>query len=176
MINRGLHRVLKKGAVRFIRSPEETIRLARVLERQLQKVCEKVELAGSIRRRKPPVDIDILVMGDWRQVLDFIRKRGAVISYGEKRIESRIQGVKVDIVFASKESWGAALMYITGPAGANIWNRELARSKGMLLNQYGLFGRKTGKRVPAYSEKEIYEALGKSYREPWERGLPRIGG
>ena len=58
------------------------------------------------------------------------------------------------------------LLSYTGPFGAEIGYRVIARKKGMLLNQYGLFDRKTGKYIAGKTEAEIYKALGKNYKEP----------
>jgi len=157
-------------------------RFAKDLVRRFKKYAWRIEIAGSIRRRvNNPGDIDILIIPrskyTYRKIGEALgAMNAAIINLGPRRTSAlfrKIEQVQVDVVFTNKKSWGASLMYLTGPAGANIWNRQLARSKGYILNQYGLFHRKTKKRVPAYAERSIYRALGKSYREPWQRGQPR---
>jgi len=60
---------------------------------------------------------------------------------------------------------GAGLLYFTGSKGFNISIRSEARKKGLLLNQHGLFDNK-GNRIPAYTEKEIFDALSVKYVPP----------
>ena len=69
------------------------------------------------------------------------------------------------------ESYGATLLYATGPLGSSISRRKLAQEKNLKLNQYGLW--KGKKMIAGKTEREIYNKLGLSYRPPEERGLPR---
>ena len=55
-------------------------------------------------------------------------------------------------------------MTYTGPAGYNIGLRTVAKKKGLLLNQYGLF--KNKKHIAGKTERSIYTALGKKYKIP----------
>jgi DNA polymerase (family X) len=175
-VNRGYHRILKKGKYRQVMPGPQVVKLAHWLVGRLTHLASSIEIAGSIRRKKPmPTDIDILIIP--RLGVEPIKREiatlGKIISAGEKRISSRIQGVKVDVVITDWQSWAPALMYLTGPAGANIWNRRLAMAKGYKLNQYGLWDRKTGARIHTLTEKELYNKLGKEYRLPELRGTPR---
>ena len=72
--------------------------------------------------------------------------------------------------FAEDSDYGAQLMTRTGPKGSNMGNRVIAKKKGFKLNQYGLFDRKTGKKLAGKTEESIYDALGKPYKVPEERG------
>jgi DNA polymerase (family 10) len=131
-------------------------------------------LAGSIRRKKPATDIDIVMIPrDVDAVKDYLRSHGKMVRAGDKISSSRIKGVNVDVLFADKQAYPATLMFATGGYGANIWHRKQAQQKGWLLNQYGLFDRRTRKPIPVKSEKDIYHKLGLSYRRPELRGLPR---
>jgi DNA polymerase/3'-5' exonuclease PolX len=60
-------------------------------------------------------------------------------------------------------------MFATGPVERNKRQRQHARRQGMVLNQYGLFNEATGEVLASKTEKDIYDALGETYREPWER-------
>ena len=59
------------------------------------------------------------------------------------------------------------LLYFTGSQQLNMEMRLVAKEKGMLLNQKGLF--KNNKIIPVKSEKEIFEQLGMMYLKPEER-------
>ena len=88
---------------------------------------------------------------------------------GDKKIEAFINGVKVDVVLTNPKSYGAALFYLTGPSGANIGRRRMAKEQGLLLNREGVFDRKTGRYLAGRTEKDVYKALGKPYKKPEER-------
>jgi bifunctional non-homologous end joining protein LigD len=166
-------RIKKKGRIVTTRTPEEIRRLAKRLEKALKKHSVRITVAGSIRRSKTPVDIDIVVIPkDKKKVKQELKKLGARIhAEGDQEILSRLKGIPVDIFFSGKDEFGAQLMTRTGPAGANISNRALAKKKGLLLNQHGLF--KGKKKIAGKTEAEIYHALGKTYRPASERGKPR---
>ena len=53
-------------------------------------------------------------------------------------------------------------MYFTGNREFNIRMRAIAKNKGYLLNQYGLF-KKTGQRVPIRDERDIFKKLNITY-------------
>ena len=146
------------------------ITLAYKLKRILTPLSYRIDIAGSIRRGVEPRDIDIvLVPKDKERVKERLKQLGARVSASGNTLHySSIDGVHVDIYFANKDSYGAQLMTRTGPRGGNIGNRTLAKRKGMLLNQYGLF--KGKRRIAGRTEKEIYEALGKQYKSPEIRG------
>lgn len=66
-----------------------------------------------------------------------------------------------------------ALFHYTGSKIYNVRTRAYAKRRGWLLNQYGLFVRKTGTRVPGSekvkTEKDLANFLGVTYREPSDR-------
>jgi len=56
------------------------------------------------------------------------------------------------------DAWESFALYLIGSGKFNIWLRSIAKRKGYLLNQYGLFKRENGKRVSS-KEKEIFQIL-----------------
>ena len=159
-------RVLKKGRYVITRKGSIVISLSKKLCSDLKPLCKKIEIAGSIRRKElSPVDIDIvLIPKDKQKIFDYLKTKGKYLQGGEKRVTFRIQGVKVEIYYADSKNWGAMLMAYTGPFGSNIGLRSIAKRKGLLLNQYGLFC--NGKYVVGKTEKSVYNALGKKYKSP----------
>jgi DNA polymerase (family 10) len=91
------------------------------------------------------------------------------IGRGKSHASYRKNGIEIELYFANEENWGALLMYATGTNQYNIMLRTYARFKGMKLSQKGLF--KDGKLIAGETEQEIYNALGKKYKEPQKRGL-----
>ncbi|MDI6644557.1 MAG: DNA polymerase/3'-5' exonuclease PolX [Methanobacteriaceae archaeon] len=146
--------------------------LAQSLKEKLERmeITEKVEVAGSIRRRKETIgDIDILVITSHpRQVMDFFTNMKVVkevINKGPSKSTVRLkEGVECDLRVFEKEMFGAALMYFTGSKEINVELRRIALQNNMKLNEYGLF--KGKKRVAGVNESEIFHKLGMDYIEP----------
>ena len=164
--------VVKKGKYHYTRPGPEVYALSRQVEGRLRPLSKKIDVAGSIRRKQPaPVDIDIVMIP--RVPKDKIRDQlvgmGAKVeAEGDKTIQTRINGVDVDVYFADTNDYGAQLMTRTGPWQGNIGNRTLAKNKGLLLNQYGLF--RGNRKIAGKTEASIYKALGKQYKKPEDRG------
>ncbi|GAB4312890.1 MAG: PHP domain-containing protein [Methanobacteriaceae archaeon] len=146
--------------------------LAESLKEILEKVeiIDKVEVAGSIRRRKETIgDIDILVITSHpRQVMDIFTKMNVVkevISKGPSKSTVRLnEGIECDLRVFERDMFGAALMYFTGSKEINVELRRIAIQNNMKLNEYGLF--KGKKRVAGVTESEIFHKLGMDYIEP----------
>jgi DNA polymerase (family X) len=66
----------------------------------------------------------------------------------------------------ASESEGAALQYFTGSESHNIALRDRAMSRGLKLNEYGLFRSEDGSRLAGTREAEIYQALDLDYIPP----------
>lgn len=149
--------------------------VAHKVVKRLKPFSKRIEVAGSIRRKQKPSDVDIvLIPKDKEAIKKEMEKMGKVKSSGDQQIFSDINGVPVDIFFSEDKEFGAQLLSRTGPAGAAIANRVVAREKGMKLSQHGLFNAKTGKRIPGTeTEAGIYKKLGKEYRAPEHRGDKR---
>lgn len=139
----------------------------------------KYEVCGSYRRNASDVgDIDILV----RNRKDNTRLHKDLNTFdldwsGESKIGFKLDDIHVDIKFVDKESWGAGLLHHTGPSGFNIKLRSIAKKKGLLLNEYGLYTREDRKVVAQKTEYEVMSALMKEesvqkFMNPFERKTP----
>lgn len=151
---------------------DKVTNLSRKIVRELKLFCKKIEIAGSIRRKKKdPRDIDIVLIPKDRNKLEkFMRGKGYIyLQGGEHESTWIVGGIKIELYYTIEEEWGATLLAYSSKKGASIGLRIIARLKGFKLNQHGLFNRKTGKRIAGKTEKEIYSALGRPYKEPWER-------
>jgi DNA polymerase (family 10) len=130
----------------------------------------QVELCGSLRRMQESVgDVDLLVQTTDAE--DTLRRFVAlpvvrsVYSHGTHRALVRLhRGMDADLTTMDAESWGAALIAWTGNKAHNIRLRTLAKKKGYLLDDYGLF--KGTRRVAGRTEREVYAKLGMQYIEP----------
>ncbi len=165
--------LLKKSKKRFI--VEKILPFAKDIRAKLNKLKEvdKVSLAGSLRRKQETIgDIDILaITNNSKKVMDYFTTLPEVLRIwgkGETKSSVRLsQGIDCDLRVVPKESYGAALMYFTGSKDYNIRIRKVAISKGLKLNEYGLF--KGKKRIAGRTEREIYKKLGMSFVPPEKR-------
>lgn len=128
--------------------------------------------AGSVRRMKETVgDIDVLVSADdgaaviqAAQALPVVT--GVIASGATKLSVMTTSGRQADIRVVAPESWGAALQYFTGSAEHNVHLREIAKSRGLKINEYGLFRLADGERLASRREEDIYAALGMPVMPP----------
>lgn len=130
----------------------------------------KVELAGSIRRRKETVkDIDVLVAssdpGRVHEALAAMDGVAEVIGSGETKTSVRLDnGLQVDLRTVTEAQFPFALHYFTGSKEHNTHVRQIAKDRGLKLNEYGLFEGDTS--VSCADEAEVFSALGLAWVEP----------
>jgi len=148
---------------------------AETIVKHLAPYCKRIEVAGSIRRRRPWVnDIDIvLVPADpWnlhQEILNLCRPFKPKAA-GKKIMRIEVNSIQVDLYFAEEETWATLLLIRTGSAENNIHLCSRAKERGWHLaaSGEGLFNEK-GERIAGDTELSIYNALGLTYLEPWER-------
>ncbi len=163
--------VFKRGQERMYLG--DALSLATEIANKLKalKDVKKIEVAGSIRRRKETIgDIDILVISNNPSVvMDFFTKLpniDFVQSKGETKSSVTLkEGLDCDLRVLDEKSFGAALNYFTGSKEHNVHLRQIAIKKGWKLSEYGLFD-KTDKQIAGKTEEELYNKLGMVYIEP----------
>ncbi len=132
----------------------------------------KVDLAGSVRRRKETVgDLDILVAStEPEPVMEvFVSLPGVdeVILQGETKTSLRLKsGIQVDLRVLEPESYGAALHYFTGSKQHNIAIRDRGKRRGLKISEYGVFRDADGVPVGGANEEDVFEAVGLPYIPP----------
>ncbi len=77
--------------------------------------------------------------------------------------------IKADVYFAPADEYLYALLFLTGSGPFNIHMRAVAKHRGYLLNQRGLFHRESGDRIYVANERELFDLLHMTWREPAER-------
>ncbi len=136
---------------------------------------KKIELAGSLRRKKETIgDIDILIAAnntDRKAIIDFFsssRLASKVLAKGETKASIILKTIKrqMDLRIVKESEWGSALQYFTGSKDHNIHLRTIAKSKGYKISEYGIFNLKDERRVAGKTENEIYETLGMQWIPP----------
>jgi DNA polymerase/3'-5' exonuclease PolX len=150
--------------------------------RKTKDLYARVQLAGSLRRKRPVVhDIDFAVIpkgkdfGVWK---DSVTKRlqstgGSVMTFGEVISNFLYEGVQINLFMCpGRASWGVTLMWATGPKGHTIGMTIKARNRGLLINSRGIWTREEPpKLIPARTERDVGRLLGWTYKPPEERGL-----
>lgn len=160
--------------------------------------CERLIVAGSLRRRKEFVgDVEILfipkfiekkdglfdiivedcVAGKLEELLarNVITKRRTIMgseTWGAKnKLAVHItSGIPVDFFTATPENWFNYLVCRTGGAENNIIIAAAAKVMGWHWNPYGPgFTDREGNTVPVTSELDVFRFTGQNWREPWER-------
>lgn len=148
--------------------------IAKQVVDKLSPFCQRIEVAGSIRRQRPlPKDIDIVLIPK-----DAWNLRAEVLNLcwpffpqgGDKLVRFGVNGVQVDLYFADETTWATLLLIRTGSTEHNIKLCSLAKKKGWHLhaNGQGLFNEK-GQRIAGETEESIFEALGLEYIAPEKR-------
>jgi len=145
------------------------------LKSRVGELIENIAVAGSVRRMKETVrDFDILVSAPrehWQKIHDaFVAYPDVedVQLHGQTKstILLKEHNRQCDLRTVEPESWGAALQYFTGSKHHNIKLREIAKEKGLKINEYGVFEVESGKKVAGKTEEEVYAVLGMQYIPP----------
>jgi len=119
---------------------EEALQIAEKIKAQLAPHCERIEIAGSIRRKKPfvkdieivaipkPYDIGLFESGIATVVNQWPKVRGELPCEYTQRILP--DGITLDLFFAEKENWGLIYAMRIGSADyshqvlGNAWVRQ----------------------------------------------------
>ncbi len=137
----------------------------------LHPLCERIEIAGSIRRRKAEVhDVDLVLIP--KLLVDIVgilqNKLGAKLEKRGSRIVSlKINDIGVDLNLATKKTFTPLLLFRTGSWQHNQKLAIIAKRKGLKFSPYGVF--KDGKRIDDNTEEGIFSVLGENYVLPEER-------
>ena len=155
--------------VRFPRAKAD--RIVRKVEKHLKPFVDRQMACGSYRRGAQMIgDIDFVVIPKEGVTLpEMLPPNEGVNWVGDQKAQVIIDGEKVDFRVTTPEAWGATIMYFTGPADFNIKYRWMAKKRGMKLSEYGLFDRNTGAYIAGATEQDIYDAMGRPYRDPDQR-------
>ena len=142
---------------------------------QLRSHCNRIEIAGSIRREKPePNDIEIVAIPKPYDVGLFESGIATVVNCWEKvkgelpcKYTQRIlpEGIKLDLFFATPENWGLIFAIRTGSAD---FSYKVLASRWAKLGYKSVNGMLTrdGKTYPVLEEKDLFEMLGLEWVEP----------
>ncbi len=157
---------------------EYALKIANDVVHRLAPHCGRIEIAGSVRRKKPinihdieivaipkPYDVALfasgiaLVIPKWKKV-----KGELPCKYTQRIHESE---TKLDLFFATPENWGYIFAIRTG-------NLKFSQHLAKLWVQYGYKGidgslTRSGKKIAVREEVELFKMVNQPYLEPEER-------
>lgn len=132
----------------------------------------KADAAGSLRRMKETIgDIDLLAASTKPlAVMDYfcnLPEVDRILVRGETKSSIiTTNSLQVDLRVVAPEQYGSALQYFTGSKEHNVHLRDIAKKRGLKINEYGLFKTKSDKKIAGEGEEEIYSMLQMQYIPP----------
>ena len=139
---------------------------------------QKGAIGGSIRRGRPTIgDVDLLISSDEPQPImeAFVTmpEVSRILGNGEKKSSVELHnGLQVDLRVIPPERWGTGLQYFGGSQAHGIHVREIARTKGLSLNEHALTPLNSDgtldseHEILCATEEEVYERLGLPWIPP----------
>ena len=139
-----------------------------------QTLVQRIEYAGSLRRWVETTgEVDLLATPrddiEPQAIIDAFTQAEFVVdclaagrTKGSALVHHSGASIQVDLRVVETSSFGAAWQYFTGSKDHNVRLREIALSKGMKLNEYGLYQNAESSEpvlVTGHTEEAIYRGL-----------------
>ncbi|SHH70175.1 DNA polymerase (family 10) [Virgibacillus chiguensis] len=150
--------------------------LAEKLEDYLNQIKEvdRFSRAGSLRRMRETVkDIDFIIateqpaiVRDHLLAMDGVKN---VIAKGETKVSivmEDVYDVNVDFRMVRQDAFASTLHHFTGSKEHNVAMRQIAKSRGEKINEYGVEVEDTGEILIFHSEKAFFNHFGLHYIPP----------
>jgi len=166
------------------REPHEMAKsIANAVAEQVRQITGVLEVCvcGSVRRKKATSkDIDLVARAaqeDHAGILSAFGGLGDILNLGDVKssivVTMYTAKMQCDLWMVRPENWGSALNYATGSKNHNERLRGLAKSRGMRINEYGIFrvnaDETLGERLGGESEQDVYRILDIPYTDPDKR-------
>lgn len=138
--------------------------ISKIMVATITPACKKIEVVGSIRRKKDFVhDIDIVAIPKIgsKKIISILEEMDGfegIESAGEGFISFHYKGELVNIFLAKQKTWAFTKLIRTGSKDFNIANYTLAKERGVNLAE-----------IEAQEERDIFEALGVKFVPPERR-------
>lgn len=160
---------------------EQATRIAEAVKAQLAPHCNRIEIAGSIRRRKADVgDIEIVAIPKPYDTGLFESGIAAVVNQWAKvrgelpcKYTQRIlpEGIALDLFFATSANWG--LIYAIRTGSADYSHRVLAtRWSAMGYKSIDGMLTKDGVPIPVPEEDDLFRLIDVPWESPEQRFIP----
>jgi DNA polymerase/3'-5' exonuclease PolX len=151
--------------------------IAEKVKAQLSPFCERVEIAGSIRREKPEVkDIELVCIPRLREMYGFV----SIVNQWKKikgeasgRYTQRLlpDGINLDLFIANEDNWGLIFAIRTG--SAEYSHKVLATGwvKAGYHGDGGVLIDKDGISAAVREEKDLFDLIGVPFLQPQFRDI-----
>jgi len=169
--------------------PAEVARaVARKIAEELRPACDRIEIAGSLRRGNLAVhDIDLALLPktsadefslggstQLEELLEHLVERGSLASVrGRDKVKCFVAtktGIPVDLYVARPETWATLLLIRTGSKEHNIKLAQRAKELGMRLRASGDgIEDDQGNLLKVSAEEDAFRILGLPYLAPEDR-------
>lgn len=173
-----------KGKIQW----QEAFNLAVGITAKLADYCQRIEIAGSVRRQKPEVgDIEIVAIPNqsidmfgnstsdhWLDVVDWEKHFGKIIKGGHKYKQIELfEGVNLDLFIVTPPAqWGVQFLIRTGPADFShrfvTHKAQGGMLPGYLRVQDGAIW-SNNHIVETPEEADVFSLIGIPYIEPGDR-------
>ena len=167
---------------------EKAKAIAEKIKAVLESSCERIVIAGSIRRQKPDIgDIELLCIPKYTDGVDMLDAKIRtlicfdMLGYRLNKLGSKVYGPKnkllvhlpsgigVDIFSTTEDEWPVSLVVRTGGKSTNQEIATRALERGMKFRAYGDGFDTPDGHLPCRSEQEVFKAVGLRYLKPYER-------
>lgn len=162
---------------------QQADKLAAKIVAELAPLCERIEVAGSIRRRRPMVnDIDLVALplaGQVNALRERVLRNTTPVTDGPQTIIARLSNeVQLDLWIAQRPkkelfdetptNFGSLFLSRTGSKEHNIWLCTRAQNQGKRWNpHFGVY--EQGRLLASATEEEIFAALELKFIPPEKR-------
>ncbi|MFD1706364.1 DNA polymerase/3'-5' exonuclease PolX [Siminovitchia sediminis] len=163
---------IKKALSQMGKQPERLpisymIPLAELIETSLKEIREitRFSRAGSLRRVKETIkDLDFIIATEdpkaVKEQLLGLEQFGEATASGDTKVTLLIEGgqyrVSVDFRIVAPDEFASALHHFTGSAEHNVKMRQLAKSRGEKISEYGVENTETGIVTTFKAEADFY--------------------
>ena len=163
---------LKKDSGRYLLG--EVYPLVKQIEVRLSNIkgVKNAIAVGSFRRMKETLgDIDYLVVSDTPEIImDYFASMpevDQVVGKGPSKTFVKLNNrMDADLLVVPEESFGSALQYFTGSKEHDVALRKIAISKGLRLNEWGVYDDNNNRLIASSKEEEVYDILGLEWIPP----------
>ncbi|HEU4446528.1 MAG TPA: DNA polymerase/3'-5' exonuclease PolX [Nitrososphaeraceae archaeon] len=163
---------LKKDSGRYLLG--DVYPLVKQIEVRLSNIkgVKNAIAVGSFRRMKETLgDIDYLVVSDTPKIImDYFASMpevDQVVGKGPSKTFVKLNnGMDADLLVVPEESFGSALQYFTGSKEHDVALRKIAISKGLRLNEWGVYDDNNNRLIASSKEEEVYDILGLEWIAP----------
>lgn len=140
----------------------------------LKPFCHRIEVAGSVRRKKPEVkDIELVCIRNTSKMFQFIGiinslKKIKGEPFGKYTQRELPEGINMDLFMCNKDNWGFIYAIRTGSAdfSHNVLGKGWIRAGYKSING-SLF--KNNKIFPIQEEMDLFNLIGLNYIQPENR-------